>query len=93
MTFALLTSPLPLARFSNEFPVEVMFFVFFGVLAVAFHIWMIVDCATREPDQGNTKVIWLLVILLAPLGSLIYFFARKLQRASLPPPPGPRFRP
>ena len=31
----------------------------------AFWIWMIVDCATREPDVGNDKLIWILVVVLA----------------------------
>ena len=40
---------------------------------------MIVDSATRETDEGNNKTIWLLVILLAPFGSLIYFFCAKAE--------------
>ena len=55
-------------------------------LMMGFPIWMIVDCVTRESSEGNTKLIWILVILLAPFGSLIYFFARKLLRPSLPSP-------
>jgi hypothetical protein len=59
------------------------------VLMWGFPIWMVVDCIQRESNEGNTKLIWILVILLAPLGSVIYFFARKLQRPSLPPPGQP----
>ena len=58
----------------------VAFIILFGLLCLGFLIWMIVDCATNEPDEGSTKVVWLLVILLAPFGPLIYFFARKLPR-------------
>jgi hypothetical protein len=54
--------------------------VLFGLLCFGFFIWMIVDCATNEPDEGSTKVVWLLVILLAPFGPLIYFIVRKLPR-------------
>ena len=25
-------------------------------------IWMIVDCATKEPSAGNDKLIWILII-------------------------------
>jgi len=25
-------------------------------------IWMLVDCATKEADTGNNKVVWILVI-------------------------------
>ena len=55
------------------------------LLLFAFPTWMVIDCLTKESSQGNDKVVWLLVILLVPLGSLIYFFARKLRRPSLPP--------
>ncbi|MEK6853015.1 MAG: PLDc N-terminal domain-containing protein [Nanoarchaeota archaeon] len=45
------------------------------VLAFAFWIWMLVDCATRNFRKENDKVIWILIILLANiLGAFIYFF-------------------
>jgi len=48
-----------------------------------FWIWMIIDCATKEPSEGNDKVVWQLVILLTHIvGVLIYFFARRPQRMS-----------
>ncbi len=28
-----------------------------GVLFLAFWIWMLVDCATKESSQGNDKII------------------------------------
>ena len=52
-------------------------------LLVGFPIWMVVDCVNHE--FSNDKLIWLLIILVAPLGSLIYFFARKVQRPPVPP--------
>lgn len=55
------------------------------ISAFGFTTWMVVDCINHESSVENSKLIWLLVILLAPLGSLIYFFARKLQRPSAPP--------
>ncbi len=52
-----------------------------AILAFVFWIWMLVDCVTKEPSQGNDKVVWILVIvLLHGLGALIYFFARRPQR-------------
>jgi len=55
-----------------------------GLALTVFWIWMIVDCATNEPSQGNEKVIWLLVvILLSWIGALIYFFVRRPQRKAL----------
>jgi len=57
-----------------------LLFIIFGF---GFPIWMIVDCINRESDENNNRLIWLLVIILAPLGSFIYLFARKLRRPSL----------
>lgn len=52
-----------------------------GLLATIFWIWMLVDCATNEPSEGNDKIIWILVIVLAHgIGALIYFLARRPQR-------------
>ena len=53
--------------------------VWFALLG--FWIWMIVDCATREKNEGNEKVVWILVIVLASwIGALIYFFVRRPVR-------------
>jgi L-cystine uptake protein TcyP (sodium:dicarboxylate symporter family) len=52
------------------------------VLALfVFWIWMLIECATRESDTGNTKLVWILVILFAHfIGAAVYFFARRPQR-------------
>ncbi|MBL8888793.1 MAG: PLDc N-terminal domain-containing protein [Planctomycetaceae bacterium] len=55
-----------------------------SLLTTAFWIWMIVDCATNEPNEGNDKIVWLLLIILLPfIGSLLYFFVRRPQRPIL----------
>jgi hypothetical protein len=42
---------------------------------------MIIECATKESSQGNTKVIWILIIVLTHwIGALIYYFVRRPQR-------------
>jgi Phospholipase_D-nuclease N-terminal len=60
-------------------------FMFFGLLigvaGTVFWIWMIVECATKEPNQGNEKIVWILVIIFTHwIGALIYFFVRRPQR-------------
>ena len=53
----------------------------FGLVALAFWIWMLVDCLKHEPSEGNDKLIWVLVIVLANwIGALIYFFVRRPER-------------
>jgi len=43
-------------------------------IAIAFHVWMIVDAIRRRAE-----FYWFLVILLVPLGSVAYFFLVKAQ--------------
>ena len=52
-----------------------------GVLGTIFWVWMLVDCATKEPDEGNSKVVWTLIIVFTHLiGAALYFFVRRPQR-------------
>lgn len=55
-----------------------------GLIALAvaaFWIWMVIDCATKMPDQGNSKIAWILVVILMNwLGALIYYLVVKLPR-------------
>ena len=65
---------------------ELIFLLFFviGILGTLFWIWMLIDCATKEPSQGNDKVVWILVILFTHvIGALIYFFIRRPERKRL----------
>ena len=49
-----------------------------GVLALAFWVWMLVDCLTDERLAGTEKLIWLLVIVTTKLiGAAIYYFVRR----------------
>jgi hypothetical protein len=58
-----------------------LLFLAVAVLAIVFWIWMIVDCATNEPAEGNDKIIWILIIIFTHwIGALIYFLVRRPQR-------------
>lgn len=49
-------------------------------LAVAFWLWMLIDCVRFE-TEGGAKLAWLLVILFVGIvGAPVYFFVRKLGR-------------
>ena len=51
------------------------------LLGGAFWIWMLVECATKEPDSGNSKLVWILIIIFTGcVGAAIYYFARRPQR-------------
>ena len=53
----------------------------FGVLGTVFWVWMLVDCAVKEPSEGNDKVVWVIIIALTHwLGALLYLLIRRPQR-------------
>jgi len=64
--------------------IAVLFVAALGIVVAAsfaFWIWMLIDCVTKEPDTGNTKICWVLIIVFAHIvGALIYFFVRRDQR-------------
>jgi len=55
--------------------------VFFGLASFVFWIAILIECLTKEPSEGNTKLIWFLVIFfLHLLGCLLYVFVRRPER-------------
>ena len=51
------------------------------ILGGGFWIWMLVECATREAETGNTKVVWTIIIVFTNIvGAVIYYFVRRPQR-------------
>ena len=49
------------------------------VLGLLFWLWMIYECATREPNSTE-KILWLLLVVLVPdIGALIYFLVRVVK--------------
>jgi hypothetical protein len=67
--------------------IPILIFGVFGLVALAalaFWIWMLADCATKESGQGNDKLIWILdIIFTQRIGALIYFFVRRPERKKL----------
>ncbi len=61
-----------------------MLLLLFAAIAIAssvFWIVMIVECATRESNHGNDKLIWILIIIFTHwIGALAYYFVRRPQR-------------
>lgn len=52
-----------------------------AVGSIVLWVWMLVECITREPQAGNDRVVWLLVILLGGcIGALVYWVVRRPQR-------------
>ena len=62
----------------------ILFLVPVALAFFAFWLWMLVDCATKEPSQGNDKIIWILVIIFTHwIGALIYYLVRRPERKRL----------
>jgi hypothetical protein len=52
-----------------------------GVLGTAFWIWMLIDCATKEPSEGNDRLVWVVIVVFTHIiGAAIYFIVRRPQR-------------
>jgi Phospholipase_D-nuclease N-terminal len=56
-----------------------LFLLPIALLAFAFWLWMVVDCARH--DTGSTMIAWLLAILFAGIiAAPLYFWLRRLPR-------------
>lgn len=55
-----------------------------ALLAVAFWVYSIVDCAMQDPTRhrGVSKPVWLLIVILVPvLGGILWFAIGRTSRA------------
>ena len=70
---------IPLAGF-GMFGILILFAIVINLVLIVFWLWMLIDCATKEPSEGNDKVIWILILIFTGwIGGLIYFFVRRPQ--------------
>jgi hypothetical protein len=59
----------------------VLLFALIALFGFLFWLWMLIDCATKESDQGNTKIVWIIIIVFTNLvGALAYFFVQRSRR-------------
>jgi len=58
-----------------------LLFLVVMLAASVFWVYMIIECATKEPAGGNDKLMWILIIIFTHwVGALIYYFVRRPQR-------------
>jgi hypothetical protein len=85
----LLSIPTTLAAYSSSsggafavFPCcFISCFGLFAIASLAFWIWTIIEIATKEPSEGNDKIIWLLIVIFThSIGALIYLLVRRPER-------------
>jgi hypothetical protein len=59
---------------------EILIVFVFGLLASLFWLWMLAECALKEPNTIE-KLVWVIIIAVTPwLGAAICFFARRPKR-------------
>jgi hypothetical protein len=55
--------------------------ILLGIVGTVFWIWALIDCATKEPNEGNQKIVWILVIVFTHfLGAVLYVLIRRPDR-------------
>jgi hypothetical protein len=58
-----------------------LFFMTIAIGTTLFWVWAIIDCATKEPSDGNDKIVWILVIVFTHLiGAILYVLMRRPER-------------
>ena len=54
---------------------------FIFVLSFIFWVWILADCLRKETDEGNTRLIWVIVIVFTFIvGALLYYLIRRPKR-------------
>ena len=54
----------------------------FGLLFLAFWVWMLIDCVRNKALSDNERIVWTLVIVFThALGALIYLLAGRKKLA------------
>ena len=52
-----------------------------GLAGMVFWVWALIDCATKEPNEGSSKVGWILaIVFLHFFGALLYVLIRRPDR-------------
>jgi hypothetical protein len=62
---------------------ELFFLLFLLAALVGFVFWLraLLDCATKESNEGNTKIAWIIIICFTNLvGAVAYWLVRRPQR-------------
>jgi hypothetical protein len=55
----------------------------FGLIAVIFWIWVLVDCARRKFRNNLEKIIWIVVLVFAGIiGALVYLIVIRMSNPS-----------
>lgn len=63
------------------FPFAVLLTLLLSLLAFGIWLWALIDCAVNESSEGNTKIVWVLIIVFTNwIGAILYLLVRRPQR-------------
>lgn len=63
----------------------VLFVMAFGLLSLAFWVWMLIDAVQNPGLDQNERIVWIIVVALTHfIGALIYFFVGRPKRRLAP---------
>ena len=66
---------------NDPFTIFLIVGVLISVISTIFWVVMLIEIITKETSQGDTKIIWIIVVLFAGiLGALLYYFIRRPKR-------------
>jgi hypothetical protein len=66
---------------SGKLMIVVAILIPLAIACFGFWLWMLIDCATNEPDTGNNKVVWIIIIVCAHIiGAVLYWIMRRDRR-------------
>ncbi|MCQ1534754.1 PLDc_N domain-containing protein [Methanosarcina sp. KYL-1] len=65
--------------FGNSFIFLIFGFIY--LLSFILWIWTLIDCVKKETDKGNTRLIWVIIIVFTYIvGAFIYYLIRRPKR-------------
>ena len=60
-----------------------IFWVIFSIAAFAIWLWALIDVIRRNFTNPSDKTLWIIIVLLVPLGALIYLIVGR-KKGTIP---------
>ncbi len=74
-------APHGLGLFFGAFALVWIFCILLGLAFFAFWLWALIEIITKETDNQNMRLIWILVVIFAHgIGGILYLTIRRPQR-------------
>jgi prolipoprotein diacylglyceryltransferase len=68
-------------NFTLSFSFLLLIFGLMYLVSLALWVWMLADCLKKETEEGNTRLIWVIVIVFTYIiGAFLYYLIRRPKR-------------